>query len=208
MNITKFFVIGFFALTLIGCTNSNVVINPDEPSPAKTTNYPDSKPQSSVIKRDGPIKITIFFDFQCEYCRQSVKTMRDLKNEFGDKVEIRYVHFPSKIGSKLIAEASECARDQGKFEEFYKTYFETYFLKSSKAVMKEVATNIGLDMEEFGPCLNSGIKKPVVTENRNLAQKLGAQAVPFFVIDDVKLTGSYPFSTLQKIVQKKLDEDE
>ena len=69
-----------------------------------------------------------FSDFQCPYCSRALPTVNQVLNEYGDKMLFAYKHFPlTQIHplAQKAAEASECARDQGKFWEFHDKLFAT-----------------------------------------------------------------------------------
>ncbi|MBI4079000.1 MAG: DsbA family protein, partial [Candidatus Levybacteria bacterium] len=74
-------------------------------------------------------KVTIveFSDFQCPFCARAYPTMNQVLDGYGDKVKLVYKHFPLNAIQPLAqkaAEASECAKDQGKFWEFHDVLFE------------------------------------------------------------------------------------
>lgn len=178
-----------------------------------TANQKISDTDETVIKeleakknRPPREKITIqkFFDFQCEYCRQSVSTMRALQATYGKRLEVNYYHFPTKPGSALLAEAAECARDQAKFDEFFENYFTHFFGKHDLTDIRTLSEKISLDQTQLTTCLESGVKKSIIAEHLLRGRKYGVTAVPFFVVGDQQITGSYPKSAFEKIIQYEL----
>lgn len=85
---------------------------------------------SYIGKKDAPLVIIEFSDFQCYYCRNfTIDTFGLLKKNYIDtgKVLFYYKHFPlASIHSNAekAAEAAECGREQGKFWEYYEVLFE------------------------------------------------------------------------------------
>ena len=191
-------------LTLLSCSFFLTACTPPSTSLETETTPPPTEIDQTKTKEAKPIKIIKFFDFQCQYCRQSANTMEKLEQNFGDQVTIEYRHFPAKVGSKRIAEAAECARDQGLFAEFSDRYFNRHLGQTKSRELKRIALDIGVNPADFDPCLDSGVKKSTIEKDLRLGQKYGVQAVPFFVIDDVTLTGSYPYTTFEKLIQKKM----
>ncbi len=77
-------------------------------------------------KADAPVKIVEFSDFQCPFCARAFPTIQQVQKEYGDKVVLVYRHLPlTSIHPRahITAQASECARDQGKFWEFHDELF-------------------------------------------------------------------------------------
>ena len=79
-------------------------------------------------KSDAPVVVIEFSDFQCPFCSRALPTVKQVLSEYKDKVLFAYKHFPlTQIHplAQKAAEASECARDQGKFWEFHDQLFAT-----------------------------------------------------------------------------------
>jgi protein-disulfide isomerase len=76
----------------------------------------------------SPITLIEYSDFQCPFCVRAEPTIKQILSEYGDKVLFVYKHFPlTQIHplAQRAAEASECAKDQGKFWEFHGKLFDT-----------------------------------------------------------------------------------
>lgn len=81
---------------------------------------------STLGKVGSPITLIEYSDFQCPFCARSEPTVKQVLSEYGDKVLFAYKHFPlTQIHphAQAAAEASECAKDQGKFWEFHEKLF-------------------------------------------------------------------------------------
>lgn len=75
----------------------------------------------------APVTILEYSDFQCPFCGQAFPTVQQILKEYGDKVQFAYKHYPLisiHPRAQKTAEASECARDQGKFWEFHDALFQ------------------------------------------------------------------------------------
>ena len=78
----------------------------------------------SPVKGDGKVVIVEFSDFECPYCiRHFTQTYGKLMSEYVEKGLVKYVfkHFPLSFhpNAQKSAEASECAKEQGKFWEMH-----------------------------------------------------------------------------------------
>lgn len=81
----------------------------------------------TIGKAGAPVTLIEFSDFQCPFCSRSYTTVKQIQKEYGDKVLFAYKHYPLIAihpRAQKSAEASECAREQGKFWEFHDALFE------------------------------------------------------------------------------------
>lgn len=99
-----------------------------------------------------------------------------------------YHDFPLRpeSGSFLAARAARCANDQKSFWEYQKVLFRnqgTWGLASDKEpLLLNYADGLGLDMDQFGKCLNSDKYADVVTANLQLAKALGLEGTPSVLV--------------------------
>jgi len=76
----------------------------------------------------APVTIVEYSDFQCPFCGQAFPTVQQVLKDYGGKVLFAYKQFPLASihpHAEKAAEASECAKDQGKFWEFHDKLFQT-----------------------------------------------------------------------------------
>src|SRR5450631_2791186 len=79
---------------------------------------------------DAPVNIILFSDFQCPYCSQLAKTMRqDLPKKYGDKVRVTFVEFPLSAihpWARAAAESAQClgAQNPAAFWAFHDWIFD------------------------------------------------------------------------------------
>jgi protein-disulfide isomerase len=154
--------------------------------------------------RREKIRMEFFYDFGSQPSREANALLNELKRVYGKKVEIRYHAFPLYPESALAAEATECARDQEKFQVFYESVFADYFGNLSQSNMIQLAQNLQLNMEEFTPCLTAHIKKETLGKHKNLAEKYNVQMPPFLVVEDHQFAEMLPEKTLKNLVRELL----
>ncbi len=182
---------------------------------------------SNLITSDTPLKgnpsasITLieFSDFQCPNCGRFARdTSPQIEASYVEsgKVSFAYKHFPV-VGpdSKPAAMASQCANDQGMFWEFHDELFNNQGNENSGWVnrdnLKQVALNIGLDMQSFDSCLDSNKYQTLVENDLSLVKQLEFTGTPSFLVlkndgsKPIVLTGAYPFTTFQKIFDDNLN---
>ena len=166
----------------------------------------------------APVIIMDFSDFQCPKCARFVEsTEPEINREYvaTGKVALVFKHFP-RLGSDSFsaALASECAKEQGKFWEYYNILYENQQGENSgwasKEKLKEFASQTGLDRQQFDPCLDSEKYKPVIDRDLALVKELNLQSTPSFLIlksDGTEmevLSGAHPFTSFKALIDKRL----
>ena len=154
---------------------------------------------------DAPVTIVEFSDFQCPYCAGQQPILKKIKRAYGDQVNILYKHLPLPIHpfAQRAAEASECARDQGKFWEYHDRLFDSQDA-ISEAFFSQFAQQIGLSTSQFNQCLASGAKKNVVQKDLAEAQSLMISGTPTFFINGQRFVGVQSYEELQQMIDQAL----
>ena len=165
---------------------------------------------------DAKVTIVEFGDYQCTWCHRWHESTKDsVVADFVDTGKVRFLFkdFPindqSDRASSLAAEASYCAADQGKYWEYHDELYINWEGENTgwvtKESLKQFASNIGLDAQEFSECLDSGRHGGLVSENYNLAVAAGLSATPSFIVlvdgETPKLIrGAHPYTTFQQVI--------
>lgn len=158
-----------------------------------------------IISGNKTVNITAYSDFQCPYCARAENTMKEIKKAYGDRVEIIFKHFPLPFHSyaEKAAEASECARDQGKFDDYHYVLFENQNNLGIDS-LKEYASGLGLDRGKFDNCLDSGEKAEIVKSDHDEGASMGVTGTPTFFINDKKLVGAKQFEKFRELIDSEL----
>ena len=171
---------------------------------------------------DAPITIVEFSDFQCPFCsRFQIQTLPLILEEYVNTGKVKFVYrdFPiqsSHPNAMPAAAASECAHEQNKYWEYHNALFErqqiwnNLELSDSIDTFKKIATELGLNGDQFNSCLDSG--KYIEEINKDLVDgtNYGVTGTPGFFIGNekngfVKLTGAQPFEAFKKIIDSQLN---
>ena len=115
--------------------------------------------------------------------------------------------------SLKAAQATYCAEDQGKYWEFHdllynsQEHIDNGWANSER--LKAFAFSLGLDMELFDSCLDSGKYSKRVSYNIDEARKQGANGTPtFFIIDSEgntkKIGGAQPYSVFKNVIDSMI----
>jgi protein-disulfide isomerase len=132
---------------------------PKSPNGAPLPSLPLSLGDAAITgNAAAPVAIIEYSDFQCPYCGQFARTtLRTLEARYvrPGQVLLAFRHLPLENLHPLAfkaAEASECARRQGKFWEMHDRSFESQ-KQLDEASLLASAEAIGLDMARFRTCL-------------------------------------------------------
>ncbi len=137
----------------------------------------------------GDITVVEFFDYNCGYCK---KALPDLAAVIQRDKNVRVVlkEFPilSK-GSEEAAKVALAAKMQGKYWEFHRAMLETQG-QANEAVALRVADKVGLDMARIKKDMAGAEVKKEIDDTRKLAQKMGIQGTPHFLVGDRVIPGA------------------
>ncbi len=158
---------------------------------------------------DGDVTVVEFFDYNCPYCRRAAPDVKALVGQDGN-IRLVYREWPILgEGSVFAARAALAARKQGKYEQFHWAMMELRGRANEASVMK-IAARLGMDLDQ----LRADMKSPEVDEHiatsMQLAQQLGFQGTPSFVIGSALAPGIIPLDEMKRLVSeaRKTDKTE
>jgi len=75
----------------------------------------------------APVQLIVFSDFECPYCKLADQALRALRTETPNAFNLTFVHFPiaGHRFSRIAAQASECAHEEGRFASMRSTLFDS-----------------------------------------------------------------------------------
>ncbi|USN45877.1 MAG: DsbA family protein [Candidatus Woesearchaeota archaeon] len=178
----------------------------DEVLSAYMTNLAADAP--SIGSDDAPVVIVEFSDFQCPYCGKFDKETFDLiKTNYVDTGKVKFVYRDLPLGfhenAQKAAEASLCAHEQGKFWEYARVLYEH---QSALSVpnLKSYAADLGLEVDTFTTCLDSGSYAATVAESAQAAAAAGISGTPGFVINGKVVSGAQPYEKFAQAIEAAL----
>ena len=159
--------------------------------------------------KDAQIVLIEYSDFQCPFCSRFNPIMQQVMQEYGDKVAWVYRHFPLSFHAyaQELAEASECAAEQGLFWEFADAAYAVEEVDANTATT--VATNIGLNMTDYNSCMDNGKYTQKVKDQASAGQKAGISGTPGTILmtkngDKELISGALPFEQIKQVIDKYL----
>jgi Na+/H+ antiporter NhaA len=159
----------------------------------------DVQPDRDHIRGPDDALVTLleYGDFECPYCGQAERVIRELLSSDGD---VRYVwrHLPLNDvhpTAQLAAEASEAAAAHGKFWEMYDTLLQHQEALSARDLVR-YANDVDLDIDRFTDELRRREYAPRVSEDVATADESAVSGTPTFFINGRRHYGVYDINTL------------
>ncbi len=186
-----------------------------------TTSGVDVKPVSDADhirgSRSAELIIIEYSDTECPFCKTFHSTMKEILSSYGGRVAWVYRHFPiQQLHAKAIkeAEATECAAELGGNMAFW-NYLDEIFERTNsndslpETELSKIAGDIGLDVESFNSCLNSGRYNQKIEESIAEAVKAGARGTPHSIIvsqdgEKVVINGAEPIASVRQKIDSLL----
>jgi protein-disulfide isomerase len=156
---------------------------------------------------DAPVTIVEFSDFECPFCNRVVPTLEKVKESYGDDVRIVFKQFPLRRihpHAQKAAEASLCARDQGKFWELHDAMFADQKALTVEG-LKAKAQSVGLDRQAFDECLDSGRYEEAVDEDLREGTIAGVSGTPALFVNGRMLSGAVPYDSVAEMIDEELE---
>ncbi|MHC0066276.1 DsbA family protein [Nostoc sp. UIC 10890] len=141
-----------------------------------------------------------FSDFQCPYCAEAHKTLKNLLAKYPNNLRLVYKNLPlTSIHAEALpaATAAWAAHQQGKFWEYYDALF-TNQKQLGEALYLDIAKNLNLDLGKFKRDLT--LATPAINKDIQLAEKLAVSGTPFFVINSPTFSGVVQLADIKNIL--------
>jgi protein-disulfide isomerase len=141
-----------------------------------------------------------FSDFQCPYCAEAHKTLKQLLAKYPNKVKLVYKNLPLvSIHAEALpsATAAWAAYQQGKFWEYHDALF-TNQKQLGQALYLDIAKKLKLDLGKFKR--DRTLATPAITKDIQLADKLAVSGTPFFVINSPTFSGVVQLADIESIL--------
>ncbi len=171
-----------------------------------TFHYFNLEGEPFMGSEDAPGLIVAFINFQCPGCKKFYdETFQFMKDNYVDTGKLRFVvkDYPSTNfeQSLLLAEAANCAKDQGKYWEYFSMIFEEQerLSEEENSPVLEWAKRLGLDTEQFLECLKTHKYAREALEDADEGAKAGVDATPTFFVNGKRLVGAHPLELFKKI---------
>jgi protein-disulfide isomerase len=161
-------------------------------------------------KKDAPVTIVIWSDFQCPYCSRVEPTLQQVKEAYGpDKVRMFWKNNPLPFhqNAKPAAEAAQGAFALGGNDAFWKwhdTAFKNQQALGTDSYVKWAQDSGVKDTAAFKAGLDSHKWADKVDKDLNDGKSAGVQGTPAFFVNGVFINGAQPFDNFKKTIDQEL----
>lgn len=168
--------------------------------------------------KNAPVKVVVFSDFECPYCRRAAFVMHNAFEGYMDKVQLVFKHFPLDShcnpaldrpmhpNACLLADLSHCANRKGKFWEFHDRVFFKFNEKDLRAPEAEVLSKFGgiLSPSEIDECLANPATHEATKADVMAGEKLELRGTPAIFINGKTFTMPIAPESLRKVLDWEL----
>jgi protein-disulfide isomerase len=155
----------------------------------------------TIGNKDGDVTFVEFFDYNCGYCKRAMGDMLELMKS-DPKLKVVLKEFPVlSQGSVEAAQVAVAVRMQDPTGKKYLDFHQKLLTgrgAADKARALAAAKEAGLDMAKLEKDLGSPEVKATLEENLKLADSLGMNGTPSYVIGKQVVIGAVGVETLRE----------
>ncbi len=190
-----------------------IIKNGKEPPPPerKVVPAPDA---SDPVRGNAAAKVVIeeFADFQCPFCKRAEPTLQALAKKYGTKIKFvwRNLPLPFHKNAQLAAEAAQevfAQKGNAGFWAFHDKLFASAqddVTRTERPALEQVARELNVNMDQFEAALDAHKHLPKVELDAALANKVGINGTPAFVINGYYVSGAQPEAAFRKVIDLAL----
>lgn len=150
---------------------------------------------------DGDVTIVEFFDYNCPYCKQEAPALAALLESDSD-IRFVYKEWPILSAESGIAARAALAawqQDESSYVRFHNAMM-AHRGKLDRDTIMAIAAAEGLNIERLVEDMESGPVEAELEHVRNLANQIGINGTPAYVIDGELVPGAIGIDELRKMV--------
>lgn len=152
-------------------------------------------------RRDAPITIQSFIDFQCPSCKKASATLKDLlvTKKGAIRIVARDFPLPSHPDAPMAALAAACADDQDRYWDYHDLLFDNQ-QELDVASLRRYARQAGLETVRFDRCLEDDSRREEVEKDVTEAALAGINSTPGIIINGFYLSGTPSLTYLEEVI--------
>lgn len=159
---------------------------------------------------DAPIRITVFSDFECPFCKKVADQIPELIRKYKYQINVQYMFYPldSKCNANMerpmhrfACDAAQLAAcDEKKFAHLHDEIFANQS-KLANGALNDIEKNFGLK-----GCMNNEELKNKVITSINQGTKYNLKSTPTIIVNGKKIEGTIPNPQFFAIFEHLLSE--
>ncbi|WP_371224476.1 DsbA family protein [Roseovarius sp. 2305UL8-3] len=153
---------------------------------------------------EGDITLVEFMDYRCGYCRRAFEEVEQLIEQDGN-IRLILKEFPILGEESELSARFAIATQQLAGEDAYKAAHDTLMAFTgpiNETSLSRVADTLGLDGAAILDHMSSDEVTEVITQNRQLGQRLQISGTPSFVMNDQMLRGYLPLEGMMQLAEE------
>lgn len=172
-----------------------------------TLRTPVNEKDNQQGNKNAPVTLVEYGDYQCPHCGKAYPVVKQLQEEFGDKLNFVFRNFAlTKIHpyAFIAAVSAEAAAKQNAYWDMHDWLFENQNKITPHNIL-DFAGKISLDMDQFKQDQENETLKQKVESDFIGGMRSGVNATPGFFINGEKLEGPAVYITLRNAINKALE---
>lgn len=156
----------------------------------------------------APVVLVEFSDFQCHFCQEESKIIREnLLTEYPTQVHFYFVDFPLSAihpWARAAAVAGRCVFRQDP-EAFWK--YHDWIFASQEKIQPDVTTQVmdwakenGLDSGKLAACMDDNATQGEIDASLAMGKSLNVAATPTIFINGRPMAGATPWPELKRVI--------
>jgi protein-disulfide isomerase len=175
---------------------------------------PGADPPHTHGPANAPVQLEEFGDFECPPCGIFHPVLKQMEEEFGDKIRVTFREFPlvpTHQHALLAASAAEAAGLQGKFWEMHHMLYDRQNAWKTefdvRPTFEGFAKEIGLDVERYKRDVGSDLVQQRIFQDGKRGHSLGVKGTPTLFMNgrEVPFENIMPAANLRVVIQRELE---
>jgi protein-disulfide isomerase len=170
--------------------------------------------QPSIGTPGAPVVLVEFSDFECPYCREEAKALRDnLLTTYPKEVRFYYLDFPLESvhpWAKTAAITGRCIFHQNAsaFWDYHDWIFanqDEIHPDNVRDKVLEFAKGKSLDIPQLSKCIDERVTEDEVNKTMKEGQELEVASTPTLFVNGRRLVGAEQWSDLKRVIDYEIE---
>ncbi len=162
----------------------------------------------------APVVIAVFSDFQCPYCREEAKMLREnILSAYPKQVRVYFKEYPLDqihAWARMAAIAGRCVfrQNAAAFWEYHDWIFDKQAEitpENLKAKILEFAASKKLDTLQLGRCMETRATEADINRTTTEARALGVNSLPTLFINGRRIAAQIAWPNLRQIIDFEIE---
>lgn len=192
----------FVGIGTFGGDNKNAKISSSDAPP--TQHIKGAETTGIVLQEFG--------DFQCSACATYYPLVKQLQDEYGDRLAFQFIHFPLiqiHPNAFVAHKAAEAAGKQNKFFEMHDLLYEQQQLwanaNNATTIFENFAAQLELDMEQYKSDAVSSEVNSSITADIKVGQDNNINSTPSFLLNGKKIENPRSLEEFKALIDAEIN---